>query len=168
MSRRKYAAGSLSRGGAALLLMLAAAPAQGQGPVNDCAAGDFLDRTVANAERSLTWGFSIQTNPERCMRVMVGQQVRWVGSFGAHPLDAEGGDLPNPIAQHDEGVVTFSTPGTFGYVCGFHPVMRGAIRVVAPVPAPVPALGRFGAAGLALAVCGVVAWQARKRRMPET
>lgn len=149
---------------ASLLLLFSAAPAVGQDPVQDCAPGDFVDRTAANADRSLTWGFSIQSNPARCMKVFVGQQVQWVGSFGAHPLDAEGGDVPNPIAQHQEGLVTFTAPGTFGFVCGFHPVMRGAIMVVAPPPAPVPALGRVGLAALALAGLGALVWHARKRQ----
>jgi plastocyanin len=64
------------------------------------------------------------------MQVRVGQQVLWNGSFGTHPLDAEDGDAPNPIASHTDGRVVFATPGTFGYVCGIHPQMRGAVRVV--------------------------------------
>lgn len=115
-------------------------PARADGAVQGCE--QFVKRTDPNADRQLSWGFSISLDPERCMEVAVGQQVTWVGSFGTHPLDAEEGDVPNPIAQHQDGVATFNTPGTFGYVCGFHPVMKGAVRVVAAPAKPVPALSK--------------------------
>jgi hypothetical protein len=97
----------------------------------------------------------------------VGQQVRWVGSFGTHPLDGEGGDLPNPVAQHQDGIVTFTVPGTYGFVCGFHPVMRGAVRVVdQSAPVPVPALGVVGLAASVSLLLGFTLWSHRKGPRP--
>ena len=69
--------------------------------------------------------------------VKVGASVRFTGSFTQHPLQAAGGDSPNPIPYvaddqpDDELVVVMPNAGTFGYECEFHPVqMFGAIRVV--------------------------------------
>lgn len=72
-----------------------------------------------------------------CATVKVGASVTFSGSFRQHPLQAAGGDAPNPIpytAEDQPGgelVVVMPTAGTFGYECAFHPVqMFGAIRVV--------------------------------------
>ena len=45
---------------------------------------------------------------------------------------ASGGDTPNPIkdAQAAAGVATFTKAGTFGFLCGNHPSMTGAIKVI--------------------------------------
>lgn len=32
----------------------------------------------------------------------------------------------------DEGKLTFSEPGTYGYFCDFHPFMRGTVEVIDP------------------------------------
>lgn len=72
-----------------------------------------------------------------CVTVKVGASVTFSGSFVQHPLQAAGGDTPNPIpytaAEPAEGklVVVMPAAGTFGYECEFHPSsMFGAIRVV--------------------------------------
>jgi plastocyanin len=69
--------------------------------------------------------------------VKVGATVTFSGSFVQHPLQAAGGDSPNPIpytAANPPGgklVVAMPTAGTFGFECEFHPKqMFGAIRVV--------------------------------------
>jgi plastocyanin len=85
--------------------------------------------------------FELVANPKqyvnRCATVKAGSSVTFRGSFLQHPLEAAGGDSPNPIPTVDENqpdnslVVTFPTPGTFGFQCVFHPsLMFGAIRVV--------------------------------------
>ncbi|MBF5066255.1 hypothetical protein G6O45_23770, partial [Salmonella enterica subsp. enterica serovar Istanbul] len=60
------------------------------------------------------------------------QKVTFAGSFSSHPLLASDGDKPNPITSVDTatGDVTFPKAGTFGYVCGNHPSMIGAIKVL--------------------------------------
>jgi plastocyanin len=96
--------------------------------VNDCKT--FTDRSAPSASRTLTWDFSISSAPERCMIVAVGQSVDFNGDFSVHPLTASGGDSPNPIANADaKGNVTFTAAGTFGFACGVHPSMIGAIKV---------------------------------------
>ena len=71
---------------------------------------------------------------QRCAKVKVGSSVTFAGSFANHPLEANGGDKPSPIASTNTGaVLTFTVPnaGTFGYQCAFHPgSMFGAIQVV--------------------------------------
>lgn len=98
--------------------------------VQTCQVSSYVDRTAEGADRVLAWshGFS---DDERCLIVRVGQSVRWLGNLSTHPLEAEGGDSPNPIVAHADGVVTFAVPGSFGYVCGLaHAGMYGAIHVV--------------------------------------
>lgn len=110
--------------------------------VQNCQPNQYLDRTAADADRALSWDFSILSDPEKCLQVQAGQTVVWNGDLNDHPLAAQGGDTPNPISAHQDGSVTFDTPGTFGYFCVAHTSMRGAIKVV-PAPAPaasVPAL----------------------------
>jgi plastocyanin len=97
--------------------------------VNACKT--FVDRSAAGGSRTLTWDFAVATAPERCMTVKKGQDVTFSGDFVMHPLVASGGDKPNPISAPDAtGKVTFPNAGTFGFVCGNHPAMTGAIRVV--------------------------------------
>src|SRR5262245_15634058 len=106
-----------------------------------CQPAQYLDRTAPDADRELTWEYTIWNDPERCIQVYAGQTVAFqsVDNFSFHPLAGSGGDAPNPINEHVNGSVTFSTPGTFGFVCLAHYPMQGALRVVAaPSPVPLP------------------------------
>lgn len=96
--------------------------------VNDCKT--FVDRSEASASRAVAWGFPVATAPERCMTIKKGQDVTFTGDFTAHPLNASGGGTPNPFSTADGGKVTFTAAGTFGFVCGIHPSMTGAIKVI--------------------------------------
>jgi len=98
--------------------------------VQTCKPSAYVDRSPSDADRTLAWthGFG---DEERCLIVRAGQSVLWQGNLSTHPLDADGGDTPNPIVSHRDGLVTFPTPGTFGYVCGAgHAGMHGAVHVV--------------------------------------
>ncbi len=76
----------------------------------------------------------------QCVRLHLGQQVSFQGSFGSHPLDQGCGPLPGVVPTVESGsspvVVTFdSALGTFGYYCQNHGSpsgggMAGAIQVV--------------------------------------
>ena len=109
--------------------------------VQDCQPTQYLVRSAPNADRELTWDFSITTDPERCLEVQVGQTVVWSGELDTHPLAGSGGTAPNPISLHQNGSVTFNVVGTFGFVCLSHSSMKGAIKVVPAsfVAASVPA-----------------------------
>ena len=97
--------------------------------VNDC--NTFVDRSASAASRTITWDFPVSTSPERCMTIKKGQDVIFNGDFTLHPLVTSGGDQPNPIAGFDAtGKVSFAKAGTFGFVCGNHPGMTGAIKVL--------------------------------------
>lgn len=127
----------------AAVLVLALGQARAQpAEVDGCSESMYLDRTAAGADRIFNWDYAFAMDPERCITVRVGQSVRWQGNFGDHPLDPDQGDTPNPIASHDDGLVTFTRTGTFGYRCNFHLAMRGAIRVL-PAPAIVPWAGPY-------------------------
>ena len=100
--------------------------------VNGCADGAYIDMTGASAPRAITWDLSVGT---LCWKVKVGHTVTWNGDLATHPLTASGGDAAgNPIpARKDSGTShaqVFGGAGTFGFKCGVHATMKGAIRVV--------------------------------------
>ncbi|MFO0679130.1 MAG: hypothetical protein U0169_21565 [Polyangiaceae bacterium] len=111
--------------------------------IQNCDAADYVDRTAANAERTVVWGFTVGTTAARCMKVKAGQSVLFtletaqVG-FNIHPVivpPQDPGDANNPIGglanTGTSQMATFPTAGTYGFVCGnFHPGMQGAIWVV--------------------------------------
>jgi plastocyanin len=106
--------------------------------VDDCAEANYLDRSGPAADRALHWDYSFAGDPERCLKIRVGQSVQWEGNFGDHPLEGHEGDRPNPIDSHADGLVRFDRPGIFGFRCNFHLEMRGAIWVVADNAPAVP------------------------------
>ncbi len=130
--------------------------------VQGCEETAYVDRRAPAADRELAWILSIASDPERCMTITVGQSVVWTGNFNVHPLDPQGGDTPNPITGTETGAVTFTAPGTFGYVCGVHPSMKGAIQVVPAAPAAVPALGWAARAGLLILLMCLVGLRGRR------
>ena len=76
----------------------------------------------------IVWDTTLSSKANRCMKVKVGQTVAYEGTFSTHPLGPAGGDAPSPFASvPDTGKVTFDRAGTFGFVCGVHPSMTGAI-----------------------------------------
>jgi len=107
------------------------------GGVGDCPT--FVDHTN-DANVQLTWDLTVESNPARCSMIKAGSTVTWVGNFANHPLEARGGDTPNPIplppiVDVDGGfmstTIAFPNAGTFGYDCQNHPArMFGAIKVV--------------------------------------
>jgi plastocyanin len=105
-------------------------------PLNGCTT--YVDHT-ADKEVDLQWDFGIAQRPDHCSQIKVGSVVKWTGDFGTHPLDALGGDTPNPIAGAfmDAGgtgttsiFIAFPNAGKFGYHCDVHATMLGAIEVV--------------------------------------
>jgi hypothetical protein len=99
--------------------------------INGC--DNFVDRTAPTASRNLIWDHTIEHDPTRCLQIRVGQTVTWTGDFNEHPLGPYGGTHPSPIAGLSQGnasyQISFDTPGTYGYLCGDHPEMVGAIHV---------------------------------------
>ena len=118
--------------------VLAGSPEKAQAQtVQGCEPNEFVDRTGPNPNvRVLNWDFGIQDTEEACIQVLVGQTVVWSGDLDNHPLS---GDTVNPITFHQNGSVTFTAPGTFGYECLSHSPMIGAVGVVAAPPAAAPA-----------------------------
>jgi len=93
--------------------------------LNGCLA--YVDRTTPNADRTIVWDTSVAFAPERCMKIRVHQRVVFEGDFDSHPIEACGGDTPNPFSSTPQ---LFSETGVFGYVCSIHAEMTGAIWVV--------------------------------------
>lgn len=94
--------------------------------LNGCT--NYVDKTADAASREITWGFSVSSTPEACMKIKVGQTVTWNGNLGTHPIGTKGGDSPSPITN--AATAKFDKAGTFGYVCTAHANMQGAIVVV--------------------------------------
>lgn len=100
--------------------------------LNGCTT--YVDDT-AKAEVDLAWTLAVNSIPDHCAKIKVGTKVKWTGDFASHPLEALGGDTPNPITggAPDGGsiIVTFPNPGLFGYDCTVHKsAMTGAFQVV--------------------------------------
>lgn len=93
--------------------------------LNGCTT--YTDRTADTAKREITWGFSVASTPEACMKIKVGQTVTWTGDLGQHPLGPKGGDTPTPITNAN--TAKFDKAGTFGFVCTSHATMQGTIVV---------------------------------------
>ena len=133
--------------------------------VQNC--GTFVDARNSPLERTLQWDFTIIQNPKACVLIHTGQAITWSSdSLEMHPLLAQGGDSPSPIPYVDQGTtvsVTFNTPGTFGFKCGMHSTMVGAIQVVQGPPAPAPAYSLWFACafGALLLVTGAFVLQRR-------
>ena len=93
----------------------------------------FTVRTGAQQARDITFEPFVYT--PKCLRVRVGQQVQFVGAFSDHPLQSAcGGTIPH-VTSGTSRVVTFTTPGLYGYYCTNHGTpagadMAGAIDVV--------------------------------------
>ena len=65
------------------------------------------------------------------LEVPVGTTVEWVNNDSfAHSVVAEDGSFQSEdLAPGDRFTFTFTTPGSFAYLCGIHPSMRGTIVV---------------------------------------
>lgn len=107
-------------------------------PSNDFRGTDAGGQGIGGADVSFPFNDSPAQYVNRCVKIKVGQQITFAGSFSSHPLAAYGGDTPSPIpaltnADQDGGalVVVFNAAGTFGYRCDIHrTLMTGAVKVV--------------------------------------
>lgn len=102
------------------------AAADARPAVNGCI--EYVDRTGGDEVQIMPWEDAIASDPQRCMKVRVGQTVSFVGDFDEHPLAPRGGDTPSPIAEQTQ----LNQVGVFGFFCTAHPSMNGAIWVVEP------------------------------------
>src|SRR6266700_1221283 len=83
-----------------------------------------------------TWGYTPASTT-----IAAGQTVTWTNSGAfAHDAAATDGSWKTPLLNTGaSGTVTFSTPGTYTYICTPHPWMLGTIVVTAAVSAAPPA-----------------------------
>ncbi len=104
--------------------------------VNGCAVDAYLNATADGDTREIVWDLSVASTEAHCMAIKEGQTVTFKGDFASHPLVASGGDSPNPISTKFDaatGKVDFTgagKDGIYGFVCGNHPSMMGAIYVL--------------------------------------
>jgi plastocyanin len=107
-----------------------------------CGGGDAQERTAqatpsptAAAEmpapkQDLVTIEGYEFRPKR-LTVQVGERVTWVDKDAAnHTVTFEGGpgDLGN-VDPNERVSTKFSSPGTYSYVCTYHPNMRGTVVV---------------------------------------
>jgi plastocyanin len=97
--------------------------------LNGCTAELYVDRAAASDERVIAIAAMGLTYTPKCLRIAVGQTVRWSGSLTAHPLapgnpmDAKAGSPDNPVQPTSSGQsVEFAFPnaGTYPYFCTLH------------------------------------------------
>jgi plastocyanin len=87
--------------------------------------------TSYTAGTTINWTITTKA-PDTCLSVKKGGSVTFNGSFQDHPLLPKGGSSPNPIQTTASGTTkafTFDAVGTYGFICGNHPTMTGAIDV---------------------------------------
>ena len=106
-------------------------PPADAGPVNGCET--YEDLTAEESDRTIVW---IRSVGRKCLQIRKGQKLTWdpQETFEAHPLRALGGTSDSPIAEQKAGTQkyapAFDRVGTFGFICGFHFDMTGAVRVI--------------------------------------
>jgi plastocyanin len=65
------------------------------------------------------------------MKVAVGQSVTWTNADDSpHQVTLTQTGTRTPVLlKGDSTSISFSEPGTFGYICGLHPNMKGSVEV---------------------------------------
>ncbi len=120
-------------------------PADAGPTLNGCAGGDYVDRTAASADRTVSFGTANGSPPfnyaPRCITIAAGQSVTFNGTFAAHPLSPgsnptalTAGSANNPIQRTGSGspaMFTFPTAGLYPYFCEMHYAagMMGVVQV---------------------------------------
>ncbi len=68
------------------------------------------------------------------VKVAAGQSVTWTNADDTpHQVTVTGpqGKRSDLILKGDSAVMQFDQPGTYGYICGLHPTMKGTVEVAA-------------------------------------
>jgi len=97
--------------------------------VNGCSNADAKDLTK-EAEVTIQWDFSVAD--VGCVLVSAGTTITFAGNFDVHPLfggDGNEADPASPFSNHDNGVVTVTEAGAYGFYCALHASMLGAVFV---------------------------------------
>lgn len=102
-------------------------------------AGAFLATVAQSANQTVTWVFGSSTT----LNINANETVTWNGTFSSHPLrQATDGSFSVPgstllASTGTSHTRTFSTPGTYYFMCEVHPsFMRTTVVVTAACPAP--------------------------------
>ena len=91
------------------------------------AAGHGL--SLAESRTPLVEAKDIAFMPPR-LTVHVGDRVTWRnGDFVVHTATSKEAGFDAELAPGKEGTVTVSKPGTFAYICRYHPNMHGTLVV---------------------------------------
>ena len=113
-------------------------PASAPGPVASATVTTSAPTTSAggtgahkSASASVTMG-DLFFSPAS-VTVAVGDTVTWSNTGQApHNATADDGSFKTPDLSHGESAShTFTSAGTFSYICTIHPQMKGAVRVLA-------------------------------------
>ncbi|MBV2359006.1 cupredoxin family copper-binding protein [Thalassococcus sp. CAU 1522] len=89
--------------------------------------GAGMSRAASHAAATVTIsGFAFQP---AMLTIEVGTSVTFVNADSApHTATGQGFDTGR-LGRGDEATLTFAQPGTYDYVCRFHPAMTGRITV---------------------------------------
>ncbi len=92
---------------------------------------DPAEPVAASESGAVTVTIADFTFTESPLEIPAGTTVEWVnGDPFPHSIAAEDGSFQSPdLASGERFSLTFTEPGTYNYVCGIHPQMRGTIVV---------------------------------------
>jgi plastocyanin len=118
---------------AAVVTVGAAAFALGRGVASDSNTSSNTTAVASNAPQGSTTAVTIQDfafSPET-VTVKVGSAITWTNGDGfAHSVkSADGSFVSQDLQQGQSFTATFSTPGSYAYVCGIHNSMTGTVVV---------------------------------------
>ncbi|HYC44598.1 MAG TPA: cytochrome P460 family protein [Burkholderiales bacterium] len=66
------------------------------------------------------------------MKVAVGQSITWTNADDSpHQVTLTSGTRTPVLLKGQSTSISFNEPGTFGYICGLHPNMKGSVEVAA-------------------------------------
>lgn len=91
-------------------------------PSNFAGCGTWSDQTPGASNRTVSFPVAGNNYDPKCLKVKVGQNVTFSGTFASHPLTADCQEHAAMTNQASGGsaIFQFIKPGYYGYHCAFH------------------------------------------------
>jgi len=97
-------------------------------PSNFASCGTWSDQTPGASNRTISFPVSGNNYDPKCLKVKVGQNVTFSGTFASHPLTADCQEHAAITNQNSgsSAIFQFVKPGYYGYHCAFHGAPDGS------------------------------------------
>jgi plastocyanin len=129
----KRAAAALVGGGAAAVLLLSACggPSNAMSMPSGAAAAPAASTAPMKTDHVSITNFAFSP---AAITVVAGTTVTWTNADSTqHDVSAPSVGLKSSVlSQGDTYTHTFTSPGTYDYICSIHPFMHGTVVVTAP------------------------------------